>query len=107
MPSSPENLPLLVHESECTLLDRAFGFGDVVKRSLQDPQSGTIVSIETHVTLQPSFPSSIDTAGVSDIVEHVKESELKPVNDLNIGDFLIYKNSWCVIVWGEGGRRGS
>jgi ubiquitin-conjugating enzyme E2 O len=86
---------VLVHESECTLLDRAFAFGDVVKRSLTSPQSGTVVSIETEVELRPSFVDPSDSQRLSDVgVKGVPESELRFVNDWNIGDFVIYKNCW-------------
>jgi hypothetical protein len=88
---------VLVHESECTLLDRGFAFGDVVKRSLTDPQSGTVVSVETEVELRPSFIDRTDPEGsFGQSVKGVKESELRLVNDWNIGDFVIYKNCWWV-----------
>jgi hypothetical protein len=74
-----------------------FSFGDVVKRSLTDPQSGTVVSIETEVDLRPSFIDPTDPEGLSiQGVRGVKESELRFVNDWNIGDFVIYKNCWWV-----------
>ena len=103
-PSSPENLPVLVHEDECTLLDRAFGFGDVVKRSLSDPRSGTIVAIDTNVDVRQfyvdPFKHAADDSDLGSAIENVPELELKLVSDWNTGDFVIYKNCWMGVLDG-------
>lgn len=90
---------MLVHESECTLLDRALAFGDVVKRSLTSPQSGTVTAVRTTVGVRHSFTELKDAVDPStgDVTE-VPESELSFVNEWNEGDFVIYKNCWMGIV---------
>ncbi|KAI5821494.1 hypothetical protein BZA77DRAFT_289264 [Pyronema omphalodes] len=97
IPSAPENAPVLVHASECTLLDRALAFGDTVKRSLTNPQSGTVISVETQVNLRQSF---YDPSNPLTTVEatNVPESELEFVSNWGAGDFIIYKNCWMGIV---------
>ncbi|KAF8253732.1 hypothetical protein K440DRAFT_575630 [Wilcoxina mikolae CBS 423.85] len=97
-PSAPQNVPVLVHASECKLLDRAFAFGDVVKRSLTSPQSGTVVSVETNVTLRQSFIDAFDPTRSGSPIENVPEAELRFVNEWNIGDFVIYKNCWMGVL---------
>ncbi|KAA8895028.1 hypothetical protein FN846DRAFT_362790 [Sphaerosporella brunnea] len=98
-PSAPDNCPVLVHESECTLLDRAFAFGDAVKRSLTSPHAGTVISIETRIELRPAFIDRTDTTGLSQAgVKGVLESELVFVNEWNIGDFVVYKNCWMGVL---------
>lgn len=97
IPSAPENPPVLVHASECTLLDRALAFGDVVKRSLTNPQSGTVISVETQVNLRQSFYDPSNPLTTTEAT-NVPESELEFVSNWGVGDFIIYKNCWMGIV---------
>ncbi|KAI5797793.1 hypothetical protein EDC01DRAFT_651340 [Geopyxis carbonaria] len=100
-PSLPEYPPMLVHESECRLLDRSLAFGDVVKTSLTSPQSGTVISVQTTVSLNHTFrvaPQSTDKLPRVTTVESVLESDLKFANEWNEGDFILYKNCWMGVV---------
>jgi ubiquitin-conjugating enzyme E2 O len=89
---------VLVHENECKLLDRAFLFGDVVKRSLSSPQSGTVISVQSKVTLHHSFIDPNPDSGEIRSVENVPDSELKFTNEMKPGEFVVYRNCWMGIV---------
>lgn len=91
---------MLVHESECNLLDRALMFGDVVKKTSSSAHSGTVIAVDSTVTLRPAYfdpshhelwPPNVETRGV-------RGSELELATDWNHGDFVIYKNSWMGLV---------
>ncbi|TGZ81679.1 hypothetical protein EX30DRAFT_330800 [Ascodesmis nigricans] len=99
-PSSPFHPPSLVHESECKLLDRAFMFGDYVKRSSDTAKSGVVISVDSAVALRPTYfdanhpelwPPSVETRGVPG-------SELELYNHWGVEDLVIYKNSWVGVV---------
>lgn len=89
---------MLLHESELTLLDRAFSFGDVVKRSLTSTLSGTIISVSTSIGLRHSFIDPTEPPENGGHIVNVLEEELVLANDWNEGDFVIYKNCWMGVV---------
>jgi ubiquitin-conjugating enzyme E2 O len=99
-PASPEHAPVLVHHSECTLLDRPLAFGDTVKRSFTSAESGTVISVQTEISLQQSFIESWDPQYLhpEQRITNVPESELMLVNEHNTGDFVVYKNCWMGFV---------
>ncbi|KAL7266616.1 hypothetical protein RUND412_010833 [Rhizina undulata] len=99
LPSSPEYRPVLVHESELRLVDRAHTFGDTVKWSLSDSLSGTVLALETEVEIRHCFPKmDLDPVDYVDQVIRVPDTELALANEWHKGDFVIWKNCWMGIV---------
>ncbi|RPA93357.1 hypothetical protein L873DRAFT_1816002, partial [Choiromyces venosus 120613-1] len=94
-PSSPSQRNRLVHESEVKVLDRALAFGDVVKRNLKSPMSGTVISVLTEVGVQHSFQVTSEPICA---ITGVPEAELYLAHEWNDGDLLIYKGCWIGIV---------
>lgn len=89
-----------MHESECKLIDRAFSFGDVVKRNLNEPESGVVVSVDTKVALRPAVSPYLTPSPNTWplLIEDIPEAELKFVNEWNLGEFVIYKNCWLGVL---------
>ncbi|KAG0632784.1 hypothetical protein HOY80DRAFT_897550 [Tuber brumale] len=94
-PSTPSQRSRLVHESEVKVLDRALAFGDVVKRNLKSPMSGTVISISTEVSVQHSFQIPSEPTSV---VTGIPEAELCLAHEWNDGDLVIYKGCWIGVV---------
>ncbi|KAH8148835.1 uncharacterized protein LAJ45_07178 [Morchella importuna] len=97
-PSSPAMPSMLLHESELVLLDRALAFGDVVKKNLTSPLSGTVVSVSTSVGLRHSFVDPHEPTENYGLIPDVGEQELVLSRQWTNGDFVIYKNCWMGVV---------
>ena len=91
---------MLVHESECKLLDRALAFGDVVKKSLTSETSGTVISVDVTVGLRHAYfdPANPERCYSDLAVEGVPEAEVELATPWNEGDFVIYKGAWMGVV---------
>lgn len=97
-PSSPGIPPLLVHESELVLLDRALAFGDVVKKDLTSPLSGTVISVSTSIGLRHSFVNPTEPPEKYGLIPDIGEQEVVLSRQWTNGDFIIYKNCWMGVV---------
>ncbi|PWW71782.1 hypothetical protein C7212DRAFT_302720 [Tuber magnatum] len=94
-PLTPSDGSILVHESEVKVVDRSLAFGDVVKRNLKSPISGTVISVSTEVSVQHSFQI---TSEPSVIVTGIPEAELYLAHGWSNGDLVIYKGCWIGVV---------
>jgi len=84
-----------VHESEVKVLDRALTFGDVVKRNLKSPMSGTVISVSTEVSVQHSFQVPSEPTSV---ITGIPEAELCLAHEWNDGDLVVYRGCWIGVV---------
>ncbi|CUS15667.1 unnamed protein product [Tuber aestivum] len=94
-PLTPFHRSRLVHESEVKVVDRALAFGDVVKRNLKSPMSGTVISVSSQVSVQHSFQIASDPTV---IITGIPGVELRLAHEWNDGDLVVYKGCWVGIV---------
>ncbi|KAI5798054.1 hypothetical protein DFH27DRAFT_98376 [Peziza echinospora] len=112
LPALPSYPLYLVRESDVILLDRAFVFGDVVKRSATDAISGTVINVGVNVDLVHSgldlamgFPVMAEGYQVAmangyRTAKDVPDDELEMATDWEEGGFVIWKNCWLGMVEG-------
>lgn len=77
------------------VLDRALTFGDVVKRNLKSPMSGTVISVSTEVSVQHSFQIPSEPTSV---ITGIPEAELCLAHEWNDGDLVVYRGCWIGVV---------
>ncbi|KAF2705277.1 hypothetical protein K504DRAFT_460532 [Pleomassaria siparia CBS 279.74] len=87
----------LIPEARLDLLDRALCVGDVVKRDVKDPMSGTVIGTKATCTLFPAsmFNSGQLTQGLTDelSIRGISADELINVHEYNEGALVVY-NDW-------------
>ncbi|KAF8458544.1 hypothetical protein BDZ91DRAFT_852138 [Kalaharituber pfeilii] len=114
-PASPAYSLQLVRECDVVLLDRAFAFGNVVKRSPMDAISGTVINVDLNANIVHCFiendqragleeqgsnaavPSSNFSGGVGS-VRDVPDDELRLATEWDEGAFVIWKNCWLGMI---------
>ena len=102
--------PVLIRETELNLVDRSLLAGDIVKKDLADPMSGTVVETTTVTSLiQPAAWPVATSRPVApndgedkfgnyllepgDMVHGISTQDLRPPVDFESGRFVIYKGS--------------
>jgi len=100
--------PVLIRETELNLVDRSLLAGDIVKKDLADPMSGTVVETTTVTSLiQPAaWPVATSWSVAAndgedkfgsyllepeDMVHGISTQDLRPACDFEAGRFVIYK----------------
>jgi len=111
LPWQDDKQPTLLKETELELVDRSLLAGDVVKRDLASPMSGTVIETSTEVSLvQParwptptSNPAQLSPeddyyqfgnymANPADMVHGVSTQDLKHATEYNQDIFVLYHN---------------
>lgn len=110
LPWQDDKQPILLKETELDLVDRALLAGDVVKKDLTSPMSGTVIETETTVSLvQPSkWPTATSSPAQpglednyqfgnymtnhEDMVHGVSTQDLKHATEFNQDQFILYHN---------------
>ena len=100
----PYNKWSVVHESSLNLVDRVLSFGDVVKRSPSDTESGTVVRTTVECTLEPVSAKYVSSQGHESnhetkeyILYNIPGEELKYTEDYQEGDYIIYHDALGVV----------
>ena len=93
----------VIHEDDLILVDRALSVGDVVKRCVGDIESGTIVQQtvghDLRSVLSPNPQSSLwSREGPRNEIFSIPGEELTLANDFEIGDYIIFQETWLGII---------